>query len=122
MTSVRHRLLLIDDDPVGLMARQALLESQGYEVVTSATGAQAFEILRNTQVDLVISDHFLRGTTGGQLADRIKELAPNVPVLVVSGAFRNELPPDSLHAADRFLSKAEGPDALLQAVESMVRR
>lgn len=122
MTSARHRLLLIDDDPVGLMARQALLESQGYDVVTSATAAHAFEILRDTQVDLVISDHFLRHTTGGQLADRIKELSPNVPVLVVSGAFQNELPPDSLRAADRFLSKAEGPDALLQAVESMVRR
>jgi CheY-like chemotaxis protein len=114
------RVLLIDDDPIGLMARQALLESRGYAVMTSDTAANALELLKSTPVDLVISDHFLRGATGGQVATSIKQVAPNVPVLVVSGAFQHEIPPESLAGADRFLSKAEGPDKLLETVAAMI--
>jgi len=121
MATERHRVLLIDDDAPGLMARQALLESRGYTVLTSDNDDVALEMLKSTPVDLVISDHFLRGTTGGQVATRIKQLAPHTPVLVVSGAFRHELAPDSLDGADDFLSKAEGPDALLEAVATMIR-
>jgi CheY-like chemotaxis protein len=120
MTAERQRLLLIDDDAIGLMARQALLESRGYSVLTSDNDAGALELLKSTPIDLVISDHFLRGTTGGKVASRIKKVAPHVPVLVVSGAFRHELPPESLEGADQFLSKAEGPDALLAAIASMI--
>ena len=115
-----HRVLLIDDDPVGLMARQALLESRGYEVVTSDNDVSALETLKRTPVHLVISDHFLRGTTGGQVAARIKEVAPDLPVLVVSGAVQHELPAGFLVGADRFVSKAEGPDALLATVAAMI--
>jgi CheY-like chemotaxis protein len=114
-------ILLVDDDATGLMARQALLESRGYSVLTSDTESHALDILRTTPVDLVISDHYLRGTTGGQVAAKIKQLAPQVPVLVVSGAFQNELPAESLAGADRFLSKADGPDALLQTVASLIQ-
>lgn len=122
MPTERRRVLLIDDDEIGLMARQALLESRGYKVLTSDTDEGAYEILRGTAVDLVVSDHFLGGTTGGQVAARIKELAPQVPVLVVSGAFKHELPADALVGADRFLSKAEGPDALLETVAAMIAK
>jgi CheY-like chemotaxis protein len=73
-------------------------------------------------VDLVISDHYLRGTTGGKVAARIKQIVPHVPVLVVSGAFKHELAGESLDGADRFLSKAEGPDALLATVAEMIAR
>jgi CheY-like chemotaxis protein len=120
MTRGPHRVLLIDDDAIGLMARQALLESRGYEVVTSDNDTHAIETLRKTPVHLVISDHYLRGTTGGQVATRIKQVAPDTPVLVVSGAVQHELPADFLVGADRFVSKAEGPDALLEAVAAMI--
>ena len=116
----RHRVLLIDDDLTGLMARQALLESRGYDVLTSETDTHALDLLQRVPVDLVVSDHFLRGTTGGALAARIKQLAPHIPVLVVSGAFQHELAPESLGGADLFVSKADGPDALLHAVASML--
>lgn len=119
--NTHHRVLLIDDDPTGLMARQALLESRGYDVLTSDTDAHALDLLQRVPVDLVVSDHFLRGTTGGALAAKIKRLVPNIPVLVVSGAFQHELPPESLAGADRFVSKADGPEALLHAVASMLK-
>ena len=99
MTRGPHRVLLIDDDAIGLMARQALLESRGYEVLTSDNDTHAIETLKHTPVHLVISDHYLRGTTGGQVATRIKQVAPDTPVLVVSGAVQHELPADFLVGA-----------------------
>jgi CheY-like chemotaxis protein len=114
-------VLLIDDDAIGLMARKALLESRGYCVHTSVTDGEAEQVLQSTPVDLVISDHFLRTTTGDKVVNRVKEILPSTPVLVVSGALRHELPPEALSAADGFVSKTEGPQALLDAVAALLK-
>jgi CheY-like chemotaxis protein len=120
--TLSSNVLLIDDDAVGLMARKALLESRGYSVVTSATDSEAEQVLQSTPVDLVISDHFLRSTTGDRVVHRVKQIMPAMPVIVVSGALRHELPPEALRGADAFVSKSEGPEALLEIVAALLKR
>ena len=55
---------------------------------------------------MVIADHFLSDKSGAEIAAEMKEIKPQVPILIVSGA---EEAPKGLEFADGFLSKLRGP-------------
>ena len=111
-------ILCIDDEATALFARKAILELNGYQVLTASTAEQGLSTAACSDIDLVISDHFLIGSTGYELARRIKELKPDVPFILLSGA--TEPPEDAIHA-DFFLSKLEGPERLLKVICELLR-
>jgi CheY-like chemotaxis protein len=110
-------VLCIDDAEVALRVRKLLLASAGYVVLTAASGEEGLEAFRQNQVDLVIADHFLSNKSGAEIAAEMKGMKPQVPILIVSAA---EEPPAGLEFADGFLSKLDGPDALLERVASLL--
>jgi PAS domain S-box-containing protein len=111
-------ILCVDDEVAGLRLRATILESNGFKVLTAGADEALFKF-QNNQIDLVISDHLMGCHTGIQLARDMKRLKPEVPILIVSGTA--EIPVD-IHAADDFLSKLEGPEALLLKVQRMLKR
>ena len=113
----RPLVLCIDDAEVALRVRKLLLANAGYEVLTAASGEEGLEIFRANPVELVIADHFLSDKSGVEIAEEMKQLKPAVPILIVSAAAE---PPDGLQFADGFLSKGEGPDALLNAIAGLL--
>lgn len=115
-----HPLVLcIDDAEIALRVRKLLLTSAGYSVITAASGEAGFELFKENPVDLVIADHFLTDKTGAEIAREMKEVKPQVPILIVSAAAEE---PDGLEFADGFLSKGEGPDGLLAAISDLLHR
>jgi CheY-like chemotaxis protein len=110
-------VLCIDDAEVALRVRKLLLASAGYTVLTAASGEEGLEAFRQNPVDLVIADHFLSDKSGAEIAAEMKGMKPQVPILIVSAA---EEPPAGLEFADGFLSKLDGPDALLERVASLL--
>jgi CheY-like chemotaxis protein len=116
--SAHPLILCIDDAEVALRVRKLLLADAGYRVLTASTGEQGLTAFRRNPVELVIADHFLSDTSGAEIAAEMKQLKPEVPILIVSAAA--ETPP-GLEFADGFLSKGEGPDALLDAIARMLR-
>lgn len=114
-----HPLILcIDDAEVALRVRKLLLASAGYSVLTASSGGEGLALFKQSPVDLVIADHFLSDKTGAEIAREMKELKPQVPILIVSAAA--ELPA-GLEFTDGFLSKGEGPDSLLEAIAGLLR-
>jgi DNA-binding NtrC family response regulator len=111
-------ILCVDDEANALFARKAILELNGYQVLTASTAEQGLSTAACSDIDLVISDHFLIGSTGCELARRIKELKPDVPFILLSGA--TELPEDAIHA-NVFLSKLEGPERMLKVIRELLR-
>jgi CheY-like chemotaxis protein len=114
----RPPILCIDDDPVALRVRKLLLGGAGYEVLAAASGEAGLDILKQNAVDLVIADHFLSAKTGTEIAREMKELKPNVPILIVSAAAETL---SGLEFADGFVPKGGAPDALLATVASLLR-
>jgi two-component system response regulator GlrR len=110
-------VLCIDDAEVALRVRKLLLSSAGYSVLTAASGEAGLELFKHNLVDLVIADHFLSDTSGAEIAAEMKAIKPAVPILIVSAASEK---PSGLEYADGFLSKGEGPDALLDAVAGLL--
>ena len=113
----RPHILCIDDAEVALQVRRLIFERAGYEVTTSLSGEDALEIFKQRPVDLVIADHFLSDKTGTEIAREMKELRPQVPILIISAA--TEKPP-GLEFADGFLAKGESPQTLLNTIASLL--
>ncbi len=109
-----HRLILcIDDADIALRVRMLLLSSEGYNVLTASSGEEGLELFKLNPVELVISDHFLCGKSGTEIAREMKELKPAVPILIVSAASER---PEGLEFADQFLAKGQPSSVLLEAI------
>jgi CheY-like chemotaxis protein len=79
-------ILLVDDDPMVAETTVGMLEVLGHRVKVASSGGRALEMLiGDTNVDLVITDYAMPGMTGKELARRIRETRPNLPVVLASG-------------------------------------
>ncbi len=79
-------ILLVDDDPMVAETTVGMLEVLGHRVKVASSGGRALEMLvGDTSVDLVITDYAMPGMTGKELARRIRETRPNLPIVLASG-------------------------------------
>ncbi len=113
----RPLILCIDDANVALRVRKLLPGSEGYNVLTANSAEDGFELLKQNPVQLVIADHFLSGKTGTEIAREMKEMKPEVPILIMSAAIEK---PDGLQFADGFLAKGESPNVLLDVIAHLL--
>ena len=118
-SSAKALILCIDDADVALRVRKLVLSSAGYEVLTASSGEEGLEIFRQSPVDLVIADHFLTAKTGTEIAEEMKQLKPDVPILIVSASADA---PTGLEFADGFLAKGEPPAVLLNSIAGLLQR
>ncbi len=113
----RPLVLCIDDADVALRVRKLLLGHEGYDVLTANSGEDGLELFKQNVLQLVISDHFLTGKTGAEIAREMKELKPEVPILIISAAMEK---PDGLEFADEFLAKGEETTVLLDTIARLL--
>jgi signal transduction histidine kinase len=86
VNSVSYAILLVDDDPMVSSGTSAMLEDLGHRVIMASNAASALEVIRAaTQLDLVITDHAMPGMTGTELAKQIRELRPQLPIVLATG-------------------------------------
>jgi len=106
-------ILCVDDEETPRTLRKLILQKQGYQVVTAASGAEALELLNRANFTLVLSDQMMPGMTGTELTKFVKAMRPTMPVILISGV--NEVPEDASYA-DRFISKVGGPELLFKTI------
>ena len=110
-------ILAVDDESSGLYFRKLILEHAGHTVLSSTGVEDALTLFRENAVDIVVTDHLLGRKTGNDLAAEMKRTKPDVPIILLSGT---SSVPEPLLYADRFLSKTEGPEQLLETVEKLL--
>ena len=111
-------ILCVDDEIKGLRFRRLILEHHGYKVLSATDAEQALSQFRSNQVDLVITDHLIGRATGTRVALEMKRQRPDVPILILSGASEVS---DADEQSDAYMSKTEGPTALLYQVERLLK-
>jgi len=79
------RILLIDDNKYGLMARRTVLEEQGYRVETATGGQEGLAKFEQQAFDLVVTDYRMPDLRGLQVLRRIRKQNERVPVVILSG-------------------------------------
>jgi CheY-like chemotaxis protein len=114
-------ILLVDDNAVQATVRQAILKRNGYAVITVLNPARALEQLRSgdllSEIQLIITDHIMPGMTGSTFVRQIRELEPQVPVLVISGLEEAAQEYEGLQI--QFRVKPVQPEDLLACVQQM---
>src|SRR5215470_15390937 len=116
--SVANVILCVDDEAVGLSVRKMILESQGYRVVTAENGPDGLKIFSAESIDLVVLDYKMPGMNGDVVAERMKQMKPSVPILLLSAYV--DLPGETLALVDKYLTKGEGPQVMLKAIADLL--
>ena|SRR5437870_12209219 len=79
------RILIIEDDSAIQRALKRLFESEGYDVNLARDGTAGLELFRNAPPSVLVLDLRLPGRPGEEVCREIKQLAPNLPLIVLSG-------------------------------------
>jgi two-component system cell cycle sensor histidine kinase/response regulator CckA len=96
-------ILVVDDEPAVINLVKLILEAAGYSVLAASNGQQALALFENRShsIDLLLTDISMPGISGLELACRVSEAIPQLPVIFMSGCH-----PESPHI--EFLRR-EGP-------------
>lgn len=118
------RVLIVDDIPANVKLLEAQLAAEYFDVVTASNGAQALEICRRAECDIVLLDVMMPDMDGFEVCRRIKS-NPNthfIPVVLVTAL---DQPSDRLRGleagADDFLTKPVSDVVLIARVRSLTR-
>lgn len=110
------KVLVVDDESNMRFLIRMILESAGYEVAEAAHGGHALERVKDSRVDLVVTDLMMPVMTGRELVDRLRAdpRTASIPIVVISANSRTVAT-----AADVVLGKPFEPFALLEAANSL---
>lgn len=117
------RILVVDDEESFAEVLAEMLRECGHEVTSAHSGAEAIELFRNGQFDMVFTDLGMPHMSGSQLAAAIKEMSPGTPVALLTGwgatIGESELRESSVDVA---LSKPVNMGSLAAVVEEVLGR
>lgn len=77
-------ILIIDDEKNYLVILEALLAPEGYEIITEDNSINALRLIREADLDLVITDMKMPGMDGMVLLDEVKKIDPELPVIIMT--------------------------------------
>ena len=81
---VGKRILLVEDDRGAREAIKLLLTIDRHTVVEATEGLGAIELLKSQSFDLAILDYFMPGMRGSELALHIRQIAPSLPIVMIT--------------------------------------
>jgi signal transduction histidine kinase len=113
-------VLLVDDSPPLRASLAAALRAAGYRVLVAASGAEAVDLVRRRggEIDVLVTDVVMPGMTGIEAAREIREVRPDLRVVIISGfadVHEDELPEDAV-----FLAKPFAPPQLVEKIGAVL--
>ncbi len=117
-------ILLVDDEAVVLDVNRPMLERLGYRVHCAGSGQEAIDFIHGHrgEIDLVILDMIMPDMGGGETFERIRQLAPDIRVLLCSGYSLNDQAAEILNrGCDGFLQKPFTMAELSEKLEAILK-
>jgi DNA-binding response OmpR family regulator len=120
------RICLIDDE-VGLLDAAAhSLREAGFEVLTAPGAAAGLDMIDRTQVDAIVTDMNMPGTSGAQLIAEARARWPDLPIVAISGSHtadgQSMLDQARTLGADALVAKPFRAAALREVLASLLAR
>jgi len=116
-------LLWVDDEIELLKAHIIFLEKKGYEVVTVSNGTDAIDQCQTQTFDLVLLDEQMPGLSGLETLQRIKEIQPATPIVMVTKSEEEDIMNQAIGAkiAD-YLIKPVNPNQILLTLKKNIHQ
>ncbi len=115
----RTTVFYVDDNPKSSRLLTSVLEECGFRVITKNDPIEALAQCMKTDFDLALLDYEMPVMSGSKLAQEIKFLVPDVPVVLISG--RTTLPSSELAFVDAHFGFGTVLDDLLWTMRILVR-
>ena len=123
--SEKKLILIIDDDPEILRSTKAVLEANGFDAETAASGKDGLESLSRIKPDLILCDMMMeRLNTGIRVAQEIRDKDRDVPIFLMSSigdvtAMNTDIREIGFNGV---LQKPVNPDTLISTLEGSLFR
>ena len=116
-------ILVVDDDITFCMMLQSYLSKQGYQVFTTQKAEEGLRIIRNQNIDLVLSDYRMPDKNGIELLEDIKKTHPQLPVIIMTsyGDIRLAVRAMKLGAVD-YITKPVNHEELRELISSVFQQ
>jgi response regulator RpfG family c-di-GMP phosphodiesterase len=120
----RHRILIVDDEEIVLVALRETLKLEGYEVVTALNAVQAMEALKREQFSVILTDHQMPMITGLEFLAQVKEIQPEATRILVTAVLSLNTVIEAINKGEiyRFIVKPWLREELLVTVKNAVQR
>jgi CheY-like chemotaxis protein len=117
------RILIVDDNAMGLAARRSVLEELGHKVITCGAPQDALELCGKQRFDVVVTDYKMPKMNGLEFIGRLKKQHPGVAVILISGFADTLGLTESSTGADVVLQKsAHEVSLLIRSVNRLLRQ
>ncbi len=120
----RHKILIVDDDPLDVKLLDASLSSEDYKVFNAHDGSTALEKIETIQPDLILLDIIMPGIDGYEVTRRLKTSTKtrDIPIILITSLTGTDDKSKGMQAgADEFLNKPVNTTELLARVKSLIR-
>jgi CheY-like chemotaxis protein len=122
-TNICGRILLVDDNSLGLAARRSVLEELGHKVVTSTVPHDALELCGKQRFDVVVTDYKMPKMNGVEFISRLRKQQPAIRVILISGFTDTLGLNESNTGADIVIQKsAHEVSHLIRSVNRLMRK
>jgi len=119
-----ERKVLVVDDEIHIVHVVAIkLRNNGFEVITAANGAEAFDLACEERPDIIVTDYQMPVMSGLELAEKIREneSTKNIPVILLTArSFAIEEEQQEYLRISQCLSKPFSPKELLRSIEDVL--
>jgi two-component system, NtrC family, response regulator len=114
-------ILIVDDEKHYRLILSEVLEEEGYTAFSAASGMEALDLLKSQIIDVVLTDVKMPGMTGIDLLDKIKEIDPNLPVIIMTAFGSVEKAVEAMHkGAYTFILKPFENEALIAHIAKSI--
>jgi DNA-binding response OmpR family regulator len=116
-------ILVAEDEPLMLMAIEAKLKNEGFEVIGTPDGREALKSLETALPDLIITDILMPYTSGLELISIVKSnQSKKIPIIVLSGLGQEDTVMEAFQlGADDFITKPFNPTELSVRVKRLLK-
>jgi response regulator RpfG family c-di-GMP phosphodiesterase len=119
-----HRLLVVDDEEIVLVALRETLRRDGYEVVTTDNAVKALELLREQPFSVILTDQQMPMLTGLEFLAQAKQIQPESTRILITAVLNLNTVIDAINKGEiyRFVVKPWLREELLATVKNAVQR
>lgn len=115
------QIVWVDDEIESLKSQILFLSQKGYEVTAFTNGYDAIEHIKETLADVVLLDESMPGMTGLETLMQIKELRPNLPVVMVTKNEAEDIMEEAIGAQiTDYLIKPVNPNQVLLSIKKIM--
>ena len=127
------KILVIDDDESLVTYLKALLEDNGYEVITAKDGKEGMEKTKNEKPDIITLDLLMPEKTGIKMFHELRkdEKMRNIPIIVITGIsdqyqafsdFKKFIYERKVPGPEAYIEKPIKPDELLSKIDEILKK